>query len=321
MNYDFEPCIPPKWATSGHGQTIMAHLLPSPKPHTHGERLRIPLSDGDQLVGTLYRGHSPFVILVFHGLIGSCQSDYMGRTVLIAQGQGHTVMTINHRGCGLGEGLAKNPYHSGRGEDLSEVIAYSRKMFPNKKHVAIGYSLSGNALLTLLTGQRGSELPDFAVAVNGPTDLKACAEEISIGLNRIYDFRFVQGCRSDIFKKNENKLIEFKGKIPFFSKLRDVDEAYTAPFGGFKDAEHYYQTCSTYPHLQKIKTPTVILMSKDDPFIPWEPYQNAEGNPNIHLHLEQTGGHMGYLTRGDTPYSYKRWLDGALDKIFSNIDC
>jgi len=321
MKLQLQPCIPPKWATGGHAQTIFGHLLPSQPLKKNGERLRIPLPDGDQLAATAYKGHSPFVVLLFHGLNGSCQSDYIIRTLRLALEQGHTVVTVNHRGCGLGQGFAKHPYHSGRGEDISEVIAFSKKRFPDKKHIAVGFSLSANALLTLVSGMRGSVLPDFAVAVNGPTDLKACSDELRRGFNRVYDLRFVYECRKEIKYKQQHNLIEFSENIPFFSFLRDIDEQYTAPFGGFKNADDYYTRCSTFPHLQKITTPTVILMSKDDPFIPWQPYLHAQGNPNVHLHLEETGGHMGYLTQGDAPYKYKRWLDGALDEILRTIHC
>lgn len=319
MDLELPPFDPPSWATTGHTQTILAHLLPSAKPPTtSGTRWRIPLADGDVLIGTFYEGSSPFLVILFHGLTGSCQSDYMGRSTLVAQKQNHSVLTVNHRGCGFGAGLARHPYHSGRGDDISEVIGFCRTRLPQKKIIAIGFSLSANALLTLLCGIAGENQPDLAIAVNGPTDLAACAEELKKGLNRIYDFRFVRACRDDIYKKRDLGLIEFKQKIPYLSHLHDIDKLYTAPYSGFRTADNYYASCSTFPYFSKIKTPTVILMSQDDPFIPWQPYLNAKNNPAVHLHFEKTGGHLGYLTRGETPFSYRRWLDEALDRILAH---
>ncbi len=313
MKIEVEPCVPPIWATTAHTQTIFAHLLPSPQIHSAGERLEISLDDGDVLVASVYPGTSPFVVMLFHGLGGSFDSGYIRRSILVAQKLGHTVVAVNHRGCGPGRGLARFPHHSGRGEDLSKVIELLRARFSTKKLIAIGFSLGANALLTLVTNLRGTHKPDFAIAVNGPSDLAAASKKLKEGFNRIYDINFVQMCRKEIYFLRDKKLIDFEKRISRLAYLYDIDNLFTAPFGGFKSAEDYYAQCSTFDHLPKITTPTVILMSKDDPFIPWEPYLSALVNPYVDLHLQDFGGHMGYLARDKKPFTYRRWLDGALE--------
>jgi uncharacterized protein len=312
---ELEPCIPPLWATNGHTQTIAAHLLPTRGTPLDGRELNVDLGDGDTLTSTHYAGSSNFVVALFHGLSGSTESGYMRRTAFTAANMGHTVVAVNHRGCGSGRGLARLPHHSGRGDDLSKVIDQLRQTYKSKKIIAIGFSLGANALLTLVSGLRGHTKPDFAVAVNAPIDLAAASERLKTGLNRIYDLNFVQSCRKEIFFLRDQKLIEFLDVIPRRSNLYDIDRLFTAPFGGFKNPEDYYEQCSTFRHFEHIKTPTVILMSKDDPFIPWEPYLNAKSNPMIDLHLNEHGGHMGYLARGATKWSYRRWLDDALKAV------
>jgi predicted alpha/beta-fold hydrolase len=92
--------------------------------------------------------------------------------------------------------------------------------------------------------------------------------------------------------------------------LREFDNAYTTKAGGFHDADDYYARCSARHHLSKITVPTVILMAKDDPFIPWKHAVEAKPSPAVHLHLEERGGHMGYLSR-DLPGH--RWLPYAVE--------
>lgn len=319
MNLQLEPCSPPVWARSGHQQTLLAYGLPFKKLNKAFKKISITLADGDQLIGKYYDGTSSTLVVIFHGLIGSADSSYMIRMAGLAQKQGHAVVLMNHRGCGEGEGLAKGPYHSGRGDDISEVIQFCRSHFAKKQIVAMGFSLSANALLSLLTGQRGTQLPDQAIVVNGPSDLKACAESLQQGFNRLYDLWFVNGCRKDILRKQKQGLIPQDIHLSAWSHLTDVDERYTAPLGGFKNALDYYAQCSTALHLPQIKTPTFILMSKDDPFIPWQPYLSAQENPYVHLHLENTGGHMGYLCRTKTPWGYKRWMDETLDQVLREM--
>ncbi len=316
MNLNIEPCTPPFWARGGHQQTLVAYGLPSRGTDIPYKNLKIRLPDGDQLAARYFEGTSSTLLIFFHGLIGSVDSKYMGRMAKLSLNLGHSVFLVNHRGCGEGAGLARGPYHSGRGEDVSEVVAFCRKQFPKKQLIAVGFSLGANAVLSLVTGIRGEHLPDQAIAVNGPTDLKASSVSLKQGFNRFYDLWFVNGCRKEIKSREEKNFVP-PIIIPRWAYLSDVDELYTAPLGGFKNANDYYLQCSTAPHLGKIKTPTFILMSKDDPFIPWQPYLSARESSYVHLHLEDTGGHMGYLSQGRGPFGYNRWMDSTLEQVFN----
>ncbi|MBX3020185.1 MAG: alpha/beta fold hydrolase [Bdellovibrionales bacterium] len=312
-----EPCVPPVWARGGHAQTILGHLLPSPQLKSKGRRIEIPLPDGDVLIGFVQPGASSTAVYIFHGLAGSTDSTYIHRTSLLAQKQGHTVFVVNHRGCGEGVGMARGPYHSGRGEDLAAVIDFGKKMYPRLRHVAVGFSLSANALLLLLSGQRGEVLPDAAIAVNAPIHLHRTSVLLRQGLNRIYDAKFYLQCRRDIIAGKADAAI--KARVPRFTTLYELDDLYTAPAGGFKSREDYYTSCSTHTLLERIKVPTTIIMSKDDPFVPFESYQEAKLSPQVHLHVEEFGGHMGYLTRYKTPLGSKRWQDYAVHEALKSI--
>lgn len=303
-------CTPPLWASNGHAQTLMAFCLPSEKVVLASKTVILPLPDGDSIALLYTVGNSDSVVYLFHGLTGDASASYMKRMAKICADRGHSVYRINHRGCGEGIGLAKQPYHSGRGEDISEVIALGRRTHPEKKHIAIGFSLSGNALLTLLTEKRGHVLPDYAITVNAPIDLSAAVDLLQIKMNRLYNFHFVQKLR---------RSVRSKCAIPLLSTLRNFDALYTAPASGFDSAEHYYETCSTHQHLEKIRIPTILLTAEDDPFVPVEIYRQAKLSPPTQLHIEKIGGHMGYLSKRKTPLGTHRWLDYALFQCLQNL--
>jgi predicted alpha/beta-fold hydrolase len=317
QSLSIEPCNPPLWAHGGHKQTLLGFFLPSEKLKNRGEIIKIPLPDGDTLVGHFYQGSSQIITVAFHGLTGSAESIYMQMTAIEALKKNHSVLLVNHRGCGLGKGLAKNPYHSGRGEDISQVIYYLRQHQPHKKIFAVGFSLGANALLTLLTKIRGQHQPDFAMAFNAPVDLSSCSKKLTTGLNRIYDYEFVRLCKQDI--KHRKLLTDQDFKFPLFTRLHHIDQIYTAPVGGFKSAEDYYRKCSTYNSFDQIEVPTILVTTKDDPFITWEPYLNAKSNPNILLHIENHGGHLGYLTQDRSSLKPARWLSKAITAGLSII--
>jgi hypothetical protein len=269
------------------------------------------LPDGDQLAGRHYPGETRTLILVFHGLGGDDQAHYVRRTVALARSLGHHVWTINHRGCGEGRGLASGPYHSGSGDDLGAVFQAARDRHPGLCQLAVGYSLSANALLLNLGGGLPGVVarPDCAIAVNPPVDLAACSGTIHQGLSRLYELRFIKRCRQSIRQRVEDGLIPDHYHTHPLMSLREFDDAYTAQVAGFLGAADYYQQCSASSHLSKITVPTVMLMAKDDPFIPWRAAIEAKPSSAVHLHIESQGGHMGYLSR-DLPGF--RWLPYAL---------
>ncbi len=300
----------PWWGRHAHVQTVLGDQLPSPSPRTLGESIRVRLEDGDVLAGRTWAGTTDTVVLLFHGLGGSHDATYMNRAVVLSIARGHSIWAMNHRGCGEGRSLAKGTYHSGRADDIGAVIKAARQAHPGKRIAVIGFSLSGNALLLNLGDGIGVfEKPDVAIAVNPPIDLARCAVRLKTGFNRIYDLRFVIRCRRSVRERVEDGLIQDIYRIPRFCTLMDFDEFYTAPASGFRDRDDYYERCSAGPHLTNIQTPTVILMAEDDPFVAVESFREFKVSDSVRLHIESTGGHMGYLSKGNPS---RRWLDMAL---------
>lgn len=253
------------------------------------------------------------LFILFHGLGGPSEAAYMQRTAIHARRQGHHVFINNHRGCGMGAGLASEPYHSGRADDLSKVIAYGREMLPYHKHIAIGFSLSANALLLLAAGVRAEVRPDVAIAVNGPINLERASILLTQGLNRIYDKRFTSELELYLIRNRPQDV----GNFSKVRTLRDFDDLYTAPLGGFKNKEDYYQTCSAKQYLNRINIPTVIMTAEDDPFVSFVDYQEASYSDYCVTHFEKHGGHMGYLARKGL--GCYRWLDDALNSYIKEL--
>ncbi len=312
--------MPPWWARGGHAQTIWSHLLAENPDSVGGERIEVPLDDGEKIVLRLCRGKSRTIVYLFHGLSGDASADYMQRSAATFLADGHTVCLVNHRGCGEGEGLAIRPYHSGRGEDISAVIKWGRAFFPDKRHIAVGFSLSGNAILCLLSGLRGQILPDAAISINAPIDLKGTAHALESGINRIYDRRFVGRLRQRLHRRHQLGYTTERFSIPRGTTLRDFDNIYTANAGGFEDGEDYYRKCSTAPHLEKISVPTLLLTAADDPFVPVKAYQESQLSKSVHLHIEKTGGHMGYFNSEKLNGQPRAWLNYALRNCVGAAD-
>lgn len=331
------PLEPPFWARGGHAQTILGHVLPTPGralgPDQGDTRFEVALADGDTLVG--YRcqrdpasspWHAPdgrpVRAHLFHGLSGDANADYIRLAAAALNALGAEVWAFNHRGAGQGAGLARGIYHSGRYDDVAAVLAASRAEAPDQLQLVVGFSLSGNASLRLaaewehpsqpdLEWNGLAQPPDAILALNPPIDLEDCSRRIQSGLNRLYQARFVRRLRR-VLAERKRAFADFPPlSVPRGATLWDFDERVTAPLGGFTDARDYYATCSTVERLDQIQVPTAILMTGDDPFVGAERLSEAPRSESVHIHIEETGGHVGYLTKSG-PLGYRAWLEGAI---------
>lgn len=307
------PCRAPWWARGGNAQTLLGHLLPSPghplSTHPEATRHEIELEDGDRLVVHALAGTSGLRVHLFHGLSGDVDSDYMRRTAALLTARGHEVWAMNHRGCGTGRGLARRPYHSGSSADLAAVLERSRSEAPGRVHLAIGFSLSGNALLLAAAEGRVPALAGL-IAVSPPIDLARAARDIHHGFARLYELRFLLRLRRAVREREEDGLARRHYDVPVLASLREFDDLYTAPEGGFASSADYYARCSAGPRLAEVRTPGVILAARDDPFLDAAAYDGLALAPELMLHVERRGGHGAFLEAHGL--GYRHWLDGAL---------
>ena len=318
---------PPFWARGGHAQTLLGHVLPSPGAFVgtdHGDHpIEIVLEDGDTLIAfSLAPKGTPRGVRVhlFHGLSGDVNSEYMRRTASVLVACGYEVWLINHRGCGEGEGLARGLYHSGKTEDMQAVLAHSRaaQCGDDLKHVVLGFSLSANVAL-LLSANHLRPAPDGVIAINPPMDLASAARDIHTGLNRIYELRFLRRLCAAMKSRRSAGLLEAPLAVTATMSLAEFDDVVTAPLGGFESGQDYYARCSTFKRLHEIKIPTVIITTRDDPFVSGRKLGRLAHSPFVHPHIENSGGHVGYLTRGRHPLSWERWLDGAISHYMHEL--
>ena len=317
IKLDLKPIKPYfKWLT-GHSQTLLGHVIPSPTFKLKTVFHELKLADGDVLGLHSYRGTLPFTVCLFHGLSGSHKSDYIQRTAIVAANMGFSVVMVDHRGTESVHGKSKNPYHSGRGEDASEVVKFVRSKYSNDKIIAIGFSMSGSIILNMLCQRYGDVLPDYAITVNAPIDLESASLKLKKGLNKIYDLRFYFLLKKMILQ------YDFKKSLPLIGTTYLVDDQFTSQMCAFKNAKDYYEQCSVKKYLHQIKTPTFVLTSEDDPFINFSDYQAAKWSRSTHRTFVPFGGHMGYLQNIPKKDSAKvlsiRWLDHYFLTVFNKI--
>jgi predicted alpha/beta-fold hydrolase len=163
--------------------------------------------------------------------------------------------------------------------------------------------MGGNIILKFLGEQEHTVHPLFkkAVVFSVPCDLASTAMTLKTGFNMVYTLNFLRTLKQKV-KQRENYLRK-KGidthKVLKVKNLNEFDEAFTAPYYGFKSAVDYYEQVSAKRFLSGIKKPTLIVNALDDPFLTKEcfPHQELENHPYVSLETPSFGGHVGFYTK------------------------
>jgi predicted alpha/beta-fold hydrolase len=202
---------------------------------------------------------------------------------------------MNQRGAGPGLHLARWSYHAGRSEDIRKVMEYFQSEVDPSPLFLVGFSLGGN--LILKTAGESGDLHGLAgvAAMAPPINLMQCSELIGKQENRIYEKHFLSYLMLEA-KKRQRYFPELPPlKFPSNMSIRLFDEHYTAPRAGYDCAEHYYQECSSERFIKNITVPTLILTSRDDPFISVGPFEKLNAPDCVSISIQNRGGHLGFL--------------------------
>jgi predicted alpha/beta-fold hydrolase len=109
--------------------------------------------------------------------------------------------------------------------------------------------------------------------------------------------------------------------VPGFPRIRTVrefDDVITARYCGFEDASDYYARSSASQVVAEIRVPTLIIAAKDDPFVPFEPFQDPTilGNRWITLMAPEHGGHCAFISQEDGPERF--WAEARIVEFCRN---
>ena len=296
---------PPRWLFSKHLETI----IPSTLRKTPGQELireRLELADGDFLDLDWCQNQNNKLVILSHGLEGSSRRPYMLGMIKELNKNGFDSLAWNCRSCS--EDLNRLPrlYHHVDYEDLDKVINHAISRGYSKISL-LGFSMGGNLSLHWLHKypEKANKYVQGSVVISAPLDLKACAIHLMRPDNVLYKRRFLKKLKEKLLRKKKQFPDEFNlrplSDIDSFYKL---DEYYTAPIHGFKNAEDFYHKGSTYYKLKDIGVRTLIIQAQNDPFFPESCYPDAGevNNPNLHFLYPRFGGHVGFTKKHNNSY-------------------
>lgn len=279
---------PPYFLFNKHLETIYPSLFRKVDlPAFRRERITTP--DDDFLdIDWLNQG-SDRVVIISHGLEGNSQRPYIKGMAKVFFDNKYDVLAWNYRGCGDEMNKQLRFYHSGATDDLDIVVKHASSKY--KSVFLVGFSLGGNITLKYL-GEKGNEaMVKGAAAFSVPLNLHSSCKRIA---SSIYADRFLRSLKKKVISKSKlMKGIDVNG-IDKIKTLIEFDDRYTAPIHGFKNAIHYYESCSSLYFLKDIRVPTLVVNAKNDPFLASDCYPSDISNPSVHFEFIERGGHVGF---------------------------
>jgi predicted alpha/beta-fold hydrolase len=315
---DFRP-LP--FLSNPHLQTLLGTFWDGRIPYFPTRERQIILPDGDRLVlhdsrPANWRRGDPIALLI-HGLGGTHASGYMRRVTALLLPHGIRVVRMDMRGCGRGAALSRQTYNGASSRDIRAAAEELGHWSPSSPIIVVGFSLGGNIVLKLAGEAADHRLPGLnrVVALAPPIDLVRCAALISSPRNRLYERHFVRNMIIQV-RTHQRHFPDLPAvRIPYQATLREFDDLYTAPRGGFADAADYYRRASSLPLVPRIQVPTLILTARDDPFIAVEPFEELRVPSHIEVQISRQGGHLGFLGRdraGGVRWAERRVTDWVM---------
>jgi predicted alpha/beta-fold hydrolase len=211
------------------------------------------------------------------------------------------VVRLDLRGTGAGFPLARGSYNAGCSGDVRAALETVHRLAPQSPLWLAGVSLGANVSLKL--AGEAADRPVLGLAkvatIAPPVDLAECVRLIEQPRNRFYEVHFLR----DLVREAQMRARHFREPPPQFPRrlsLRQFDDLYTAPRGGFKDASDYYARSSSAQFVPRVQLPTLILTARDDPFVTCEPIARLQRPANVEVRITDHGGHVGYLGRDGT---------------------
>ena len=227
---------------SGFVSTVYSGLIRRLKIKQFRERITLRDDDFIDLDWSYSSSPSKSVIILFHGLEGHGQRPYITGTALHFNEQHIDAICVNFRCCSGELNKYYTSYHSGKTDDVEDIIKHVVSLDKYDSIFLKGISLGGNILLKYLGD--GSVVPPqvkAAMAVSVPCDLSGSAKALHAPKNLVYHINFKWALVNRL-KLKQMKFPEAitRAKIRSIKTLYDFDEVYTSRAHGFKNAQDYY---------------------------------------------------------------------------------
>ncbi|QFZ27115.1 putative medium-chain fatty acid ethyl ester synthase esterase [Clavispora lusitaniae] len=290
---------------------LYKETLPDNSPRLHP---RTRFFTSKELENKTAHGQTPEstdpICVVLHGLAGGSHEPLIRNLgqCLQQSPSNWDIVVVNSRGCCRTKITTGKLFNALSTSDLEDVLIELKKRYPSRPIYAVGFSF-GAVLLANYLGEaeeKAKSMLKASVLIGCPWDMSAAAHHIDSSLTGRYLFN--PSLTQFLNKLVRANLKELRSHVPeLFSeetvekakmakKTYQWDDLITCKTANFDNAWDYYDAGSPIRRIDKIKVPTLIINSTDDPAVdPALPREEVKANPNLALVETNLGGHLGFV--------------------------
>lgn len=306
----------------GHLQTLRALRWPAAAPLPLGERLWLPLSDGDALAAMLHlpprRPGAPLrpLAVLVHGLAGTEADTCVREAASALLRRGFPVLRLNLRGSAPGRPRSTSHYHLGRSGDLAEALAALPPALTGAGILLAGWSLGGAMAILLLARDAAPALLGGA-AISAP--LQPEVAHATIDADPVLGRALLALYRREILAVAPARDLPetLRRRALAAASLREMEARVTAPRFGYPSYEVFVEVHRPAAVLPALRRPLLLLQAADDPLVPPDVLDGIAWSecPAVLPLLVAGGGHCGFHDAGHAESLAVRALAGFFEGL------
>lgn len=314
---------------SGHLETLLGALRPLPVAPQESQRVVIPVAPGNA-VETWWSappeasGAPRGSVLLVHGLGGSAGRPHVLGLQDEALRRGWHTVRVNLRNHGGTAPLSNTLFSAVQSDDLGAVLAAMDGAMEEgrlpRPFALVGVSLGGAMALRYAALAGDAARADAVAVLNPALDFFVVERAINQPQNTLYRANFVRALCHMVDEVRAHRAVPGPPASPWrMRSIRRVDHHFTAPAAGYASVDDYYHAASPRPVIDRLRVPTLLLTSANDPIVPaglvTAHHDAADGR--VRAAIADRGGHVGYRVRG--PGGRDRfWAAGPVFDFFDD---
>ena len=233
------------------------------------------------------------IVIIIHGWFGSYASPIVRKYATLLKKE-YGVIRINLKDHGNTLYLNKSLFSFTEIYYVKELICHIINKYNKCNFVLMGLSLGANILLRISYDDKISDRILSKILITPVFDTESALKEINNKtlFKTIFYKQFKRMLR--------NKQKEFPVLFDFSLSLQQHDSIsmirYLLPYYGFYSLKDYFENCKIKSeHIENLSHPTLLVLSKNDPIIPFGNMKYLEkdilANKFINFTIQKYGGH------------------------------
>lgn len=276
--------------------------------------------DGVRLQG-FFASHdnekSDLAILI-HGWEGSSDSIYLLSAAGALFKSGCNVFRLNLRDHGTSHHLNKKLFNSCRLDEIVNAVKIIQNRYSGgQRTVLCGFSLGGNFALRVAAKAPDAGIPlHRVIAVCPVMSPVSTLDAIDKGLF-VYGKYFIKKWKKSLLIKQKlfPEAFDFKDK-KIFKNLSIMTEYFVERYTRYQDLDTYLTGYAiTGSRLENLKVPAHVIVSQDDPVIPFTDIDNLAKSDNLKIIAVKYGGHCGFMKN----FRLKSWADDMVVELAGHV--